>query len=70
MDDSLERRDAGNPTVEVIVRPKVPAGQPHEKVVPHAKEPDDGEVGERDDAGSIGNIAPDQMVLLRPTRGA
>lgn len=31
--------------MEVVVRPKVPACEPQGEVVPHAKEPDDGEVG-------------------------
>ena len=59
MHHSLQRRHPRHPPVEVIVGPKVPARQPHDNVVPHAEEPDEGEVGKGDDARSVGHEAED-----------
>lgn len=58
MHHSLQRRDPRDPPVEVVKRPKVPPRQPHQEVIPHAEEPDDGEAGPREDAGTVGDVAP------------
>jgi hypothetical protein len=43
--------------VEIIVCPEIPAREPHDNVVPHAKEPYEGKVGKGDDACSVGHEA-------------
>lgn len=46
MYDGLNRCNASNPAMEVVICGEVPASEPHGKVVAHAKEPEHGEVDE------------------------
>jgi hypothetical protein len=53
--------------MEVVVRAKVPPGKPNGKVVAHTKEPDDGEVGKRNDARSVRHVSQPLLRLRGET---
>jgi hypothetical protein len=58
---SLQGGHPGHPPMEIVVRPKVPAREPHDDVVPHAKQPDEREVGEGYNARSVRH-KPEELV--------
>ena len=64
--NSLHRCDPGHPAMKVVVRPKVPARQPHEQIVAHAKQPDEREVGKGDDARAISYVTQPLSTRIRP----
>lgn len=44
--------------MEVVKRPKVPPRKPHQEVIPHAEEPDDGKCGPGENSRPVGDISP------------
>lgn len=59
MSNSFKGGDPGTPAVKVVVRSKVPAGKPNGHVISHAKQPNEGEVGEGNDARTIRRVPQD-----------
>lgn len=63
VNDRLQGGDACHPTVEVVVRAKVPTSEPHGDIIPHSKEPNDGKVGKRNYTRAIRHVA-ENLVLI------
>ena len=59
MQDSLERRDSGNPSMEAVIGCEVPACQPDQDIVPDSEEPQYWQVGVSQIASTIREISPE-----------
>ena len=59
VNDSLKGGNSRNVPMVEIESGKLPSRRPEEDVVSNAEYPDEGQIGVRNDACSVGNVAPD-----------
>lgn len=66
MHHGLHCGDTSNMAMEEVERRKTPAGSPEKDVISSGKDPEEGEIRKREDAGAVGDIAKNLFINRRP----